>query len=337
MSNKIEDHVEEVDKRTTSRDQKQETSSANNKPSLDQQKLELEIKKLKQEISPFGFWARRLSVIVGVVTAFVALFSGIQQFSKATKEAQLKRQNEEKMQINESFDLLWSPSNEDVARGVFGLIQYVDVPEHRSVIYDSLKLRLGVLQPPPISENMGARTEQRRHEFAQIQAMVPLIERFSVTERKELYTILFNNKVLKYGRLVALEKLGNFRDYWESALADDDDEFVEATIFEISKLRPAFAEELLIDVLNRPSDFFVTTAAAEALGNLHAMSAVNDLIRLLQSPDKYVKRSVVRALGSIGDPKAVVALKKAYTSEKDDELRGEIRLALTRLGADLSE
>ena len=85
---------------------------------LDQRKLELEIKKLEHEVSPFGIWSRRLSVIIGVVTAFVALFSGIHQLSKATHESQLKRQNNEKTHIGESFDLLWSTSNIDVGRQV---------------------------------------------------------------------------------------------------------------------------------------------------------------------------------------------------------------------------
>lgn len=299
---------------------------------LASRKLELEIQQLEHEVSPFNMWSKRIVALIAVATTFVALFSGIHQFSKATAESRLKRLNDEREHIERSFELLSSSNTKDIARGSLALIPYVDSPEHRENIYAGLKVRLSALQPPAIPEKMYNRTEQRRFEMSQIRAILPLIERFPPEHRNELFTIILKNESLKYGRLTGLEHLTASKEQWERALADDDQEFVEAVVISIAKHRPPFAAELLTAVLEKPANSSIVIPAAIALGELKATSAVDNLVLLLESPDNYVRASAAQALGTIGDKRAIEPLRVALAREKDDDTRASLRIALKRLG-----
>jgi epoxyqueuosine reductase len=69
--------------------------------------------------------------------------------------------------------------------------------------------------------------------------------------------------------------------------------------------------------------------AAVALGNMLDRSAVDALIQSLQNdPHPMVRGHVAWALGRIGSPRAVVALRRHYPREKEGAVRAEIDSAL---------
>jgi HEAT repeat protein len=72
----------------------------------------------------------------------------------------------------------------------------------------------------------------------------------------------------------------------------------------LRKMRDPQAVPLLLEGA-RGEDEYIRTASLETLGNMRATAAVEPLIGLLKWPGK---QSVVRALGAIGDPRAVAPL-----------------------------
>ena len=69
--------------------------------------------------------------------------------------------------------------------------------------------------------------------------------------------------------------------------------------------------------------------AAVALGNALDRSAVEPLIESLRSdPHPMVRGHVAWALGRIGSPRALSALRRHYAAERDDSVRAEIGCAL---------
>ncbi len=67
---------------------------------------------------------------------------------------------------------------------------------------------------------------------------------------------------------------------------------------------------------------------AVALGNLKSVEAVSALVRALDDEDSLVRGHVAWALGQIGTPAAVAALKMRLGIEPDPEVRGEVEDAL---------
>ncbi|MCY3691024.1 MAG: tRNA epoxyqueuosine(34) reductase QueG [Chloroflexota bacterium] len=73
--------------------------------------------------------------------------------------------------------------------------------------------------------------------------------------------------------------------------------------------------------------------ACVALGNLGDADAAPALERALASGDPLVRQHAAWALGRIGGNEAIAALRTAESVEPDEEVRTEIRLALTEAGA----
>ncbi len=73
--------------------------------------------------------------------------------------------------------------------------------------------------------------------------------------------------------------------------------------------------------------------ACVALGNLREVTAVPALGRALASADALVRQHAAWALGQIGRDEAMAALRTAESAEPDEDVRTEIRLALTDAGA----
>lgn len=67
---------------------------------------------------------------------------------------------------------------------------------------------------------------------------------------------------------------------------------------------------------------------AVALGNLKSREAVPVLIQALQDEDSLVRGHAAWALGQIGTPEALLALKEVLSGKIDTELRGEIEQSL---------
>ena len=73
--------------------------------------------------------------------------------------------------------------------------------------------------------------------------------------------------------------------------------------------------------------------ACVALGNVGDATAQPALARALASGDPLVRQHAAWALGRIGGNEAIAALRTAESVEPDEEVRTEIRLALTEAGA----
>jgi HEAT repeat protein len=74
------------------------------------------------------------------------------------------------------------------------------------------------------------------------------------------------------------------------------------------------------------------SAAAEALGELKAVEAVELLIQALASERRFVRCSAARALGEIGDARALTPLRAMAEDRRYRDERDDVGLALARLG-----
>lgn len=302
---------------------------------LEAEKLSLEVAQLQYQISWFGRWSKIATALIATGTAAVALFSGLYQLSRGITEARSARISKENAQISESFDLLMSDSNKDVAKGALGLLQFVDDPTRKETIYESLKTRLSVLQTQPPPKDVGTRPDALRFEQGQIRVIQPLIRRFHESKQRVLYQTIFENANLKYARLLALEELGDDKVLWEDALKSGDDGVVAAVVSALDRRNAPFAEKLLIDTLLRKNYVIVTTAAATALGKRKTEEAVPHLIKLLSSHEnKYVRIAAAEALGDIGNPTVIHRLDSILAREKEAEARRAIENALRQLRSD---
>lgn len=84
----------------------------------------------------------------------------------------------------------------------------------------------------------------------------------------------------------------------------------------------------------RDTEVSVRRRAAASLGELRAEEAVRPLIRLLQSNDFGTRVVVTRALGKIGDPSAIPALREIAEGNDPPGLQATAMTALMRLGDD---
>ena len=70
----------------------------------------------------------------------------------------------------------------------------------------------------------------------------------------------------------------------------------------------------------------------EALGNIRARSSIGYLIPLLDDPDWCIRSDTAKALGKIGDQRALTPLKEAFAVEKDEWTKIEIAIAAAKFG-----
>jgi HEAT repeat protein len=86
-------------------------------------------------------------------------------------------------------------------------------------------------------------------------------------------------------------------------------------------------------VLLRQGDPCIQGFAAYALGEVKCSQAVDDLIDMLKSPNMHLRHIAARALGKIGDAKAVMPLIEVLCCQKEAVVvQTAASLALGRLG-----
>jgi hypothetical protein len=91
------------------------------------------------------------------------------------------------------------------------------------------------------------------------------------------------------------------------------------------------AVRLLVATLRDP-EFLVRGAAADALGTLRNRAATQPLIDVLRAGEYLVVlKSTAAALGAIGDPKALDALRRLIIETTDTETQDVARRAITRI------
>jgi pimeloyl-ACP methyl ester carboxylesterase len=91
----------------------------------------------------------------------------------------------------------------------------------------------------------------------------------------------------------------------------------------------------LRQALRDDSELKVRQEAALTLGHLHALAALPDLIKALQSADApEVRARAADALNLLGTPPALAAIKQAAATEKDDETARELKYLQNNPGYD---
>ncbi|MFQ3586733.1 MAG: MFS transporter [Fimbriimonadaceae bacterium] len=103
----------------------------------------------------------------------------------------------------------------------------------------------------------------------------------------------------------------------------------------LAQMRDPQAAEALVHQLEEHPDL-VEEEMIEALGEMGGVASVDivePLIRCLQSPRAIIRRAAARALGRIGDPRAIPHLTLAASDPVDSDLRRGALQALRVLGA----
>ncbi len=88
--------------------------------------------------------------------------------------------------------------------------------------------------------------------------------------------------------------------------------------------------ETLLEGMN-DVEILVREAAVRSLGRLGARKAVPFLIGRLYDKSFAIRRSVIESLGQIGDQRVVPLLEKIADEDRDDLIRMEARVSLTRM------
>lgn len=105
----------------------------------------------------------------------------------------------------------------------------------------------------------------------------------------------------------------------------------EAT-YALGRLRTLAAAEALLDYVNSHPEH-IEEESIEALGDCGHVLALPFLTQTLQHPSSILRRAAAKALGRIGDPKAIESLRQAATQPGDPDIRRAALQALRNLEA----
>lgn len=120
----------------------------------------------------------------------------------------------------------------------------------------------------------------------------------------------------------------------ELARVCDPDPLVRSdAVVKLGMLGDAEAVPTLIEALN-DREWRVRTAAARALERLTDTRAVFPLCRLLDDPKAEVRCAAIQSLDTLGDPQVTASLIIALEREQDSEARRLIARALGNIGDD---
>ena len=114
------------------------------------------------------------------------------------------------------------------------------------------------------------------------------------------------------------------------ALADDDPRIRSAAAEALGEVGDVSAVEPLGKMLASDADSDVRESAAEALGEIGSPAAVPALRAALKDGDEDVREAVVDALGEIGGPDAERVLRQAL-SDPDEDVRDAAAAALAKM------
>jgi len=99
------------------------------------------------------------------------------------------------------------------------------------------------------------------------------------------------------------------------ALEDKDPLVREGAVDFLSEYRDGRVTECLSNVLLEDRDEDVRASAARALGNLGDEKAIDALLRALQDEEVWVRENVLRALGQIGGERVISGLEEVLADE----------------------
>jgi hypothetical protein len=118
-----------------------------------------------------------------------------------------------------------------------------------------------------------------------------------------------------------------------SALQDEEKDIRSDAADALGEIGDINAVESLVTLLLEDEDYSVRSAAAQALGAIGDVSAVSPLSQALFDEDNAnVRKAIAKALGEIGDASAVEPLCRALVEDEDQFVRSEVAGVLIVVG-----
>lgn len=72
-------------------------------------------------------------------------------------------------------------------------------------------------------------------------------------------------------------------------------------------------------------------AAIKTLGTTKDEVSMNELISLLKDPDVSIRTTAIEALGTMGNSRSLEFIRQLWDTEKDEQVRETIRLAINKI------
>jgi HEAT repeat protein len=164
--------------------------------------------------------------------------------------------------------------------------------------------------------------------FGSEKAIEPLIEQL-----KDYNTLVVQEAARALGRLGAQRAIPMLRE-----LLKQHDKNVRSTVIEVlGKLHDKGVVPQLIEIVRADKKSTLLRVAIDALARIASPDAVDVLARRLMQREELssdIRASIASALGAIGDPASIPALKEALRAEKVETTYNHILEALAKLGCD---
>lgn len=138
-------------------------------------------------------------------------------------------------------------------------------------------------------------------------------------------------------RLGAIRSMGETKmslgtNELHEALYDPSPQIRREATFALGRLRTLGAAEALMEHA-RAHPESVEEETIEALGDSGQPVALSFLVEMLENPSSILRRAAAKALGRLGDPRAIESLRAAATQPGDADIRRAALQALRNLGA----
>lgn len=231
---------------------------------LEFEELKLEIKFLRKDTKKIYRLNKILMSGFTVVATVSAIFLGWCEFNTANNVSLRDVEIKEKNRIDKNFEMLDSDDIITSKQGSIGLISFVKNSKHLDQIYGGLETRLSLIQRPDPNKYAYPEFGYPEVERNIVRPFTLIVDEFNLKKRESLYLALFNNKSLRYSKLLALEKLKPKKDYWEIMLDDPWAQVRREIINSLIKKDYPFVNELLIKA-SQDTDSIVANIALSEL------------------------------------------------------------------------
>ncbi len=159
--------------------------------------------------------------------------------------------------------------------------------------------------------------------------------------KKEVPEDIFHSNLILFGKCIADADSTEFslreeivKELWALYQTSEFFSLRKKAIKILALIKPDDIIDSLIKEL-KAKDRYVRGRAAKALGNIGDEKAVESLIGVLTTEeDVYVQPRVADALGDIGSEKAIKLLIKVFTTAKESSIRKRVAYALGRIGSE---
>ena len=141
---------------------------------------------------------------------------------------------------------------------------------------------------------------------------------------------LLDSNFMEYHCIDALRRLGDERALDDmQTLARRRDHGAIGVLGAIGDDQPV---DMLLDYADTPSDPELQQVALRAVGEIGSTEATEDVAQQLVAEEPTVRSAAARALGMIGDPRAIAPLETVLAEDDAPEVRGSAAWALVEIG-----